>query len=469
MFYVNFKITVFYLYLFSKQFNMKNITFLALALLSLNTYSQEHFSGITTSKRVGILNGTINPSEFANLSSKYEAQLFTLSINMSNNKIGYKDLTKGKNIESLLFDTKGNVDFDVSAAIHGPAFAMRYKKWGFGFTTKAFIKASISDLDADLGNALINDELNSVSGITSILSNENQRVNATTYGEIGFSVARNLYQTEKHQINAGITLKLLFPGSYANLGLDNFNGEIVKNGTNLSLTNTNSTLNLAYSGNFGTSFSDTNDYTKSIFGDLDGFATDLGVDYQLLNEDQSYKLKVGASIRNIGSMTFSGDENKSDNYKLTIPNGQSLNLNQFEDVNGFEDIEAILDNSGFFTKKSSSDEFKVKLPTVLNLYADYSIVKHLSVTAFLQQKMGDQNGDNQVTSQNMFTVTPRVTFGTFEAFLPIGTNEISGGTLGIGFRAGGFFLGSNSILSAITNDSKQADFYFGFRYGLGQN
>ena len=58
---------------------MKRITFIALALLSLNANSQEHFSGITTSKRVGILNGDINPSEFANLSSKYEIQLMAMS------------------------------------------------------------------------------------------------------------------------------------------------------------------------------------------------------------------------------------------------------------------------------------------------------------------------------------------------------------------------------------------------------
>ena len=189
----------------------------------------------------------------------------------------------------------------------------------------------------------------------------------------------------------------------------------------------------------------------------------------MLNEDKSYKLKVGLSVRNIGSMTFSGEENSSENYKLTIPNGQNLDLNLFEDVSGFEDIENVLNSSGFFAKKSATDEFKVKLPTVLNFYADYNIVKRVSVTAFLQQKMGDQTKDDQMTSQNMFTLTPRVTFGAFEAFLPVGTNEISGGTVGLGFRLGGFFVGSNSILSAVASDSKQADVYFGFRFGFRQN
>lgn len=449
---------------------MKKLTFIALVLLTVNSYSQEHFSGITTSKRVGILNGGMNPSEFANLSSKYEIELFSLSVNVSNNKIGFKDLTKNEDLERLIFDGDGNVDFDLSAAVNLPSFGMRYKKWGFGIATKAFVKASIIDLDGDLGNALINDEINSVTGIANITSSDNQRVNATTYGEVGISVARTLYQTEKHQFNAGVTFKLLFPGSYANIGLNNFTGQLTNNPVNgLSLTETNTSLNLAYSGNFANSFSETDDYMKSVFGGLDGFATDLGVDYQLLNEDKSYKLKVGASVRNMGSMTFSGDDNVSENYNLLIPEGQSLDLDVFDDVEGLQDVEAVLNNSGFFTKSSSSDEFKVKLPTVLNFYADYSIVKRLSITGFVQQKIGDQSADDQITSQNMFTITPRVTFGAFETFIPIGNSEISGGTVGLGFRIGGFFLGSNSILSAVTSDSKQADLYFGFRFGFRKN
>lgn len=448
---------------------MKQITLIALVLLALNANSQEHFSGITTSKRVGILNGNINPSEFANLYSKYEIQVFNFSVNMSNNKIGYKDLVAGEDIESLIFDGQGAVNFDISAEVNLPSFGMRYKKWGFGISTKAFIKASIIDLDADLGNAIINDNLNAVQGITSVLSDNNQRVNATTYGEVGFSVARSIYQTEKHQINAGVTLKLLFPGSYANIGLDNFNGEIINDANGTSLTNTNAALNLAYSGNFGSSFSDSSDYMQSVFGGLDGFGADFGADYQLLNEDKTYKLKVGASVRNMGSMTFSGDENTSENYALNIPSGQSLDLDVFENANGLQDVETVLDNSGFFTKSNSAEEFKVKLPTVLNLYADYNIFSKVSVTAFLQQKMNNQNADDQISSQNMFSITPRVTFGSFETFIPIGSNEISGGIIGLGFRLGGFFLGSNSILSAITSDSKQADVYFGFRFGFRKN
>ena len=34
------------------------------------------------------------------------------------------------------------------------------------------------------------------------------------------------------------------------------------------------------------------DYTKSVFGNLQGLATDIGVDYQLLGSGNNYKLKI---------------------------------------------------------------------------------------------------------------------------------------------------------------------------------
>ena len=65
----------------------KTHLFLAL-LVSIFSYSQDHFSGITTSKRVGVLNIGLNPSELANLNNHFEIQLFSSSFNVSNNKIG---------------------------------------------------------------------------------------------------------------------------------------------------------------------------------------------------------------------------------------------------------------------------------------------------------------------------------------------------------------------------------------------
>ena len=445
---------------------MKKLFFLAL-LLSFTSYSQDHFSGITTSKRVGVLNIGLNPSELANLKNHFEVQLFSTSLNSSNNKIGFSDIVKGNNLENILFKGTDPVNFNIDSEIIGPGFAIKLLNWGFAISSKGYIKGNVIDVDPNLGSALTNGVLSSVnSGTALISSNSNQRMNATTWGEIGFSAAHKIFENKNNKFNAGVTFKLLFPGAYANVGLDKFQGRITNNLGNLVLTNATANLNIAYSGNLGNDFTNVNDYTSSVYGKLQGVATDIGFDYQLLDQNKNYKIKIGASLKNIGSMTFKSASNYSTNYTLSIQGTQSLNLNQFQNSNGINDIETTLINSGFLNKSPQNTDFNVKLPTTFNLYTDIKIVSKLSVTLFTQQKINSNSNNDQIMSQNIISITPRVSLGIFEAYLPIAKNEISGTTGGFGLRLGGFFLGSNSILTAITSDTKQVDFYTGFRFGI---
>jgi hypothetical protein len=446
---------------------MKKTILIFALLVSITSYSQDHFSGITTSKRVGILNIGLNPSELANLNNHLEIQLFSTSINVSNNKIGFKDIVNGSNLENILFKGSEPVNFNMDTEIAGPGIAFKLLNWGFAISSKGYIKGNIIDVDPNLGSALTNSALSSINtGSALISSTTNQRLNATTWGEIGFSAAHKLFENKNHKINAGVTFKLLFPGAYANIGLDKFQGRITNNSGNLILTNANANLNIAYSGNLGNDFTNINDYTSSVFGNLKGFATDLGFDYQLLGSNKNYKVKIGASIKNIGSMTFKSDSNYSTNYTLSIQGSQSLNLNQFENTNGVNDIETTLINSRFLNKSPQNTDFNVKLPTTFNLYTDIKIISKFSVTLFTQQKINSNSNNDQIMSQNIISITPRISLGFFEAYVPIAKNEISGTTGGFGFRLGGFFLGSNSILTALTSDTKQADLYTGFRFGI---
>ena len=443
---------------------MKKITLLLCTLFFIPTFAQDHFSGITTSKRVGILNASLNPSELSNLDSKFEVQLMSFSLNVANNKIGFSDIANGNNLENSIFNGTEPVSFNVDADFLLPGVAFKLLNWGFAVTTAGHIKTSVVDFDPNVGDAFINDLLNSVNG-DPISSPNNQRITAATWGELGFSASHKIFENENNKISGGVTLKLLFPGSYANIGADNFKGYFNLTSTGIELSNASANINIAYTGGLANSFSNTSDYTKSLFGNLNGMAADLGVNYQLKGAGKSYKLKIGAAVKNIGSMTFKGDDIYSKNYKLNIGTGDTpLDLKDFVSASGIEEIETAFGSSLDITE--TKNEFKVKLPTVLNLYADVKVISKLNVTLFLQQKMNSDSANDQITSQNIFSVTPRVSLGFFEAYMPIGVNEISGTTAGLGFRLGGFFLGSNSILTAVTNDSKQADFYTGFRFGF---
>ena len=445
---------------------MKKFIITGLLLSSFVVFSQEHFSGFTTSTRVGLLNAGINPSELVNLKSRFEVQLFSVSINTNNNKVGFKDIVNGTNIEKKLFASNDPVNANFDAELQGPGFAMKALGWGFAIQAKSFVKGNVVDVDAKLGDALSNSGINSVFGSAALNVDKNQRLNATAWGEIGLSAAHKIFENDKHKISGGVTIKLLFPATYANIGVDKFQGTINNVAGNLSLTNASAGVNFAYSGTLANSFNNASDYGKSLFGGLNGFATDLGVNYVLKSTLSNYKLKIGASVRNIGSMTFKGDNNQSTNYQLKIQGAQSLNLNQFDGAESPKEIENKLLASGFLTKTEQKNDIVVKLPTVFNLYADLQIIPKLNITAFLQQKINSNSGNDQINAQNSFSLTPRFNIKFFEVFAPIGFQEFAGTTVGFGFRIGGFFLGSNSIITALTSDSKQADAYMGFRFGF---
>lgn len=448
---------------------MKKTLLFAFAMLSAGVTAQEHFSGINTSRRVGILNGALNPAEFSNLKNDHEINIFNFSLNVANNKISFGDLVGGEDIEEKLFSGSEAASMSADLDIFGPSFAMKRGKWGFAITSGAKLKTNLIDIDVNLGNALTESTFNAITGgVSTINTSYNQRATATSWGEIGLSVARELYNSEEHRFSGGVTFKLLFPGSYANLSADRFRGTITRDLTgNVELSNAFANVNVAYSGSLAEDYSDSSSFTKFFAGGLNGVGADLGVSYQWKNpEDGADKLNAGLAIRNLGSMTFKDDNNVSRSYLLEVPEGESLNLNQFEDADGLSDIEDILDDSPYFQSTDTQKDFKVKLPTVFSAYADVKVYNKWYVTAFTQQKMNENNSNEQIAIQNVISVTPRYSGNFFEAYTPLAHNEISGFTAGIGFRLGGFFIGSNSVITSVLSDVNQADAYFGFRFGF---
>lgn len=447
---------------------MKKLFVLFLLSLNFASFSQEHFAGIGTSRRISLLNGTFNPAELSNLSSKVDIQFFATSFNVSNNKIGFSDISSDENFEDLIFRGNEAVNLNFEAEILGPGVAFRINKWGFGWSTKAYAKFGLVDVDVNIGDAIVNDGLNSLLNTTVLNQSNNQRIIGTAYSEMAFSVARNLWETDKYKLNGGVTFKLLFPGSYANFGTEQFNGTITTTGGNSFLSDASANLNFSYSGNLANDYTNFDDYSSSLFGVLNGFAVDFGASFTIKDEKEDYKFNSGFSVRNLGSMTFKDDNNLSTNYALNIPANESLDLNQFEDINSIRDIEQILLDSGYLTSNTQNNDFKVKLPAVLNVYADLKIIPTLYASAFWQQKLTDNSKNDQVAAQNVFTLTPRFSLKHFEIFTPLSQTEIAGFNAGFGLRAYGFFIGSGSVFTALLNDSKQADFYFGYRLGLGK-
>lgn len=455
---------------------MKKPLLFIFTLLSTGLYAQEHFSGINTSQRTGVLNAAINPAELTNLKNKFEVNVLNFSINASNNKVSIGDLFQSDtDFEEIIFSGDEPVNMTVDLEILGPSLAFKYENWAFAFTTAAKLKSDIVDVDTGLGRALTT-ESDALSIVNEYINTDyNQRVSGTSWGEIGFSVARDIYETDVHKFSGGVTFKLLFPGSYANIAADKFTGTI-QLGTGINtgdvvMTNASTQLNLAYSGSLADGF-DSSNFTNFFAGGLNGFSTDIGINYRwkdVNSDDGEYRVNAGISIRNLGSMTFNDDNNESTNYKLEVTGSEEFNLSQFEGADGFDEIEAILNdpaNSAYVTAEEPSSDFKIKTPATLSMYADVKLLLNFHITGFLQQKLNESNDNNRIAAQNVFTITPRYSGKLFEVFAPLSSTEISGFTAGLGFRIGGFYIGSGSVVTAIVSDAKQADAYLGFRFGF---
>ncbi|MFN3800109.1 hypothetical protein [Belliella pelovolcani] len=443
---------------------------LTIALLVGSTavvLAQTPFIGIQNSSRKSMISATMNPAEINNLNKKVEVNFFSINGSVSNNIISFGDIFEfGGDVVDVAFErANGPVNMRTEASVLGPSFGIKTGKWSFGMTTQAFAKADIVDLDPTLGQSILNIQFDSRNSSTAIASEYNQRVNATGWAELGFIVGREIIDTEKHKFSVGATGKIMFPGTYANFGLNRLRAVIDQNDTEISLTRATGSLNISYSeSDFdGSTFGiGTNGFN---FGSINGFGLDLGGNYQMKDANGRTKLNAGLAVRNLGSMTF-GAGQVNNTYTMNIPEGQAFRLDQLE--GNLSDIEDQLLESGFFTKTSETGGVKTSLPSMISAYAEMRVIGKLQASAYIQQRFGDDNANEQLTAQNMIVITPRLVLGNFEIYSPWASTEIAGITGGLGLRYGGFFIGSNSILTGFTADSKQADFHMGLSWGFGR-
>ena len=103
---------------------------------------------------------------------------------------------------------------------------------------------------------------------------------------------------------------------------------------------------------------------------------------------------------------------------------------------------------------------------MFSAYADVKIIPKFYVALYTKQKLNDEEKNDQITTQNMISLTPRFVLRNFELWSPWASNEISGISGGLGLRAAGFFIGSGSVFTAWLGDAKQADFYLGYTFGF---
>ncbi|MCH6233104.1 DUF5723 family protein [Cognataquiflexum rubidum] len=435
-------------------------------LMPVAVMAQFPYVGIQNSQRKGIISAMMNPAEMNNLSRTVEVQFFAGNAVVGNNTLTFSETLENRNDlwSKMMEKADQPVDGNTDGSVIIPSFGMKKGKWAFGLISQVQTRATILNINPEIGRYVTDNEISFDILTLGINNPNNQRANTATWFETGVVIGREIWNSPKSKFSVGTNFKLLFPTGYTNLGIGSLRGTLVVDQTAVALTNAQATVNISYDESVVNKRNFSIDYENLSFGQLSGVGFDIGFNYQLKNKDGVW-LNTGMAFRNIGNLTLGAGQNNQ-TFKMNIPEGQSFRIDLLEP--DLRAIERDFLESGYFSRESNTDGIKAGLPTVWAANADLKLSDKFFVSVYGQTFLQNKENNLQIPAMNLIALTPSAVFGKFEVYSSWGYYDIAGFTGGLGFRFGGFFIGSQSILTALMADTKKADLQVGLSWGFGK-
>jgi outer membrane protein OmpA-like peptidoglycan-associated protein len=460
---------------------MKKSTLVFLSLIFILTATQaQRYYGIANSNYAGINGLYINPGNIADNRLKLDVQLFSVNV-FGNQNYGYlpklnvlrKAIIDGTDITFNKNNRIDNLGFDLLGEVRGPSFMFQInKKNALGFLSRGRIVGSARGINTNLFTFL-NDGIKDVelaNGTTFSSGKANITINA--FSEMGLVYGTEIVNNGKHYLKGGITLKKYNGIEFSSIRFKDFSIKLIDTAT--AKVQYNGSIEASKSFNTNNGFDNIN--TSKLFngGKGSGFGIDLGVVYEFRDGgpistaryQNKYKLKVGASIQDIGSMKY---KSTSDNENYVINANGSLPVTAADTANiGFDDVSGYFKTISSVTSTKNNNPTKVKAPTTVTLFADLRLKEKLYINAlFTGGLVGDKTAGTRMPFQAV--ITPRFESKFFDAGLPISYNSLSKNVkAGLGLRLGLLFIGSDDIISNLTGLSKLTggNIYAGLRVGF---
>ena len=454
--------------------------------ISTASFAQD-FSGYRSGNYTGVNGVFFNPANIADSRYRWDFNLFSISTSFGNNKASFnlKDFGKTINTDSIknqvFSDKSGPSSGMASFVVNGPSLLFNLnKKSSIALSTRARAMVNITDIDGKLANQIINDANNNTDFPYTLSSSQKMILNVNGWTEFGLSYARVIHDEGPHFFKGGITLKYLDGAANAYINIDKLNTTIDNDPANSAfMTNANGKIGLGFGG---INISDLNAQDLLKFKST-GIGGDIGFVYEFRPDSNStrlsetgdyrrdmnkYKFRLGLAILDIGSINYKRDVTRSGAYSIHIPNGQRFYFSSLSNT-GVDNFKDTLDKyPQFFTADASagSSSYRVSLPTTLQVDADYHLHEGFYISLAGQLALA-KNSSKAFNSQyfNAIAITPRFEGRAFGIYVPFAYNALTKITSGVSLRLGPFFVGSGSILSAALGSSKQADLFFGMRFG----
>jgi outer membrane protein OmpA-like peptidoglycan-associated protein len=456
---------------------MKRIFYPALAatLLSVTANAQQNL-GIATSNWSSVNSMYLNPANLADSHEKLTINLFSFGASLDNNLGTVSTSGVGKAVNdgnTNIFNYSSRNTFSLLAPaidLRGPGaiFSINHRHT-IALTTGIRGFNQLNNFDKSLYRT-INDP-NTVTTGDLDLTSKNFNYTAQLWTEIGLSYAAVLLDQGESELRAGITVRYLGGIGYVGLkgknmdahfrsGVDSF---YAKN-TDLEFASNVLTTNEAIFNGLSH-----NSVLSEFFGAKEGMGVggDIGVVYDYTPDPSSrkhshhnrstYKVRLSASVTDIGSIKYKSDVNFNANV---TGNGYLTGQGLVDNVRSFDDFRAYAKRQGF-TADTARAATRLYMPTALHLSADYNIHKNFYVNAmFIGNLANRQNFGNSY--YNQVTVTPRYDRRLFTVAVPFTYSMLTNGMkMGLGLRFSGFFVGSDDMLALFANNQYGFNFYVG--------
>lgn len=280
---------------------------------------------------------------------------------------------------------------------------------------------------------------------------------ASAWLEIGATYATVLNEDENSALTGGLSLKYL--QGYLNGYSDGSSVTIDYDADGITLPDTSTTGSITSTGTV--TYGHTDNFEDVEFEKIaSGFGIDLGFNYTLKDKFNSttvnaHKMKVGLSITDLGSLNYKDGQASTYDINATV---------RQEDLEDIDQLQEKLDN--LYTEINSNVLEKYALPTALHFNFDYNVGAkfYLNFNSDLALSGKQSNSGRAI---NRITLTPRFESKWLSVFSPISSIQHMGFQMGLGLRAGPFYVGSGSLLTSFTsNQARGADLYAGLKLPL---
>jgi outer membrane protein OmpA-like peptidoglycan-associated protein len=499
---------------------MKKITALLFILYSTYAYNQAYL-GVHNSNYIGVMGTQIQPASFVDGRFAFDMNIASMNFNTYQN-FGYFDANAmrdaqgnggfwwAKSFDSVQSNIWPNPDSTFMDRFIGRRFDENSKKTlGFynnvqvdllnfafhispkialGFFVRGRTVTNIDNLDTKLA-VLAENGLDYQPLWNQKLNESLLNISHLAWSEYGFNYSQVAIDKGEHFLKVGGSIKYLAGLTAAYFYTSNFNYNIKNTDTSYVLQGD---FNYGYSNNLdeitdpNTQIDGTNwqEFLKK--SSSFGMGLDLGAVYEWrenykdykydmdgetdlwMRNKNKYKLRVGASIIDLGGMKF---QKGGLSRNFTVNSTNEFDLTTFESASSLLGFDQVIDSliqqpndDSWTAAQDTASTFWMKTPAALSFQVDYHIWKGFYVNASSMINLRANRKDTKVRIPNQFSITPSFDVAGFGLYLPISINTYSGFKAGIATRLGPLTLGVTdfSVLMA-KGKVRGAEFYAGLR------